>query len=283
VKIILFPKFDLIKVLEGIQKFRITHLNIVPPIALLLAKHPAVEKYDLSSLHMVGSGAAPLSKDIQDAVRDRIKVVVRQGYGMSELPGAPTSANVRLPVVAGSSGNLLANVEAKVLSEEGKELGVNELGELCFRCPNMMLGYLNRPDENIIDSDGFLHTGDIGYVDKDGYWFIVDRLKELIKYKGFQVPPAELEALLLTHPSVLDVAVVGKPDLAAGELPIAFVALKSDEKITSTELTQWANERIKTPHKLLRGGVIFVDQIPKSPSGKILRRLLKARFTAAKL
>jgi len=279
---IIYPRYDFQTLLEGIQKYRISHLNIAPPIALSLAKNPIVEQYDLSSLKILNSGAAPLSKEAQDEVLEKTKVAIRQGYGMSETPTATIMGIYGLKPVPGSSGVLLPNIIAKVISEDGRELGVNEPGELCLKCPNMMLGYLNRPEENIIDAQGYLHTGDICYVDDSGNWFVVDRLKELIKYKGYQVPPAELEALILTHPAVLDVAVIGKPDVVACELPTAFVVLKPNQHLTEAELVEWTNKRTSV-YKHLRGGVIFIDQVPKSPSGKILRRFLRARFAPAKL
>jgi len=266
--------------LSGIAKYKVTHLNVVPPIVLAFAKSPLVDKYDISSLKLVTSGAAPLGKGLQEEVFKRTKVAVRQGYGMTETSVAIlmhpyTPGAIRK---CGSSGMLVSNVEAKIISvENGRELGENEEGELLVRCPNMMDGYLNRPTENIIDRDGFLHTGDIVYVDEDGDFFVVDRVKELIKYKGYQVPPAELEALIITHPKVLDVAVIGKPDEYAGELPTAFVVLKPNQVISATELVDWTNVKMSY-YKHLRGGVFFVDQIPKSPSGKILRRVLRERL-----
>jgi len=278
--VVVYTRFDMQAVLEGIQKYKVTHLNVAPPVALAFAKHPLVEKYDLSSLRILNSGAAPLGKDLQEEVFRRTKVAIRQGYGMTETPTA-TIMNPYSPGAIrklGSSGILMPNVEAKIISvEDGRQLGENERGELCLRCPNMMLGYLNKPEENIIDKDGFLHTGDIAYVDEDGDFFVVDRLKELIKYKGFQVPPAELEGLIITHPKVLDVAVIGKPDEHAGELPTAFVVLKPNQAISGPELVDWVNGQTST-YKHLRGGVIFIDQIPKTLSGKILRRVLRDRF-----
>jgi len=180
----------------------------------------------------------------------------------------------------GSAGQLLPNMVAKIVDPEtGAECAVGQRGELWVNGPNKMKGYLNNPNatNNTIDKDGFLHTGDIAYVDKDGNYYIVDRLKELIKYKGFQVAPAELEKLLLTHPDVADVAVIGKPDLEAGELPTAFIVLKKGHTAYEKDLSSFVDKKV-APHKKLRGGVFIVDAIPKSASGKILRRILKAKL-----
>jgi len=280
--VVVYNKFDLEAVLSGIQKYKVTHLNVAPPVALAFAKHPLIDKYDITSLRVLNSGAAPLGKELQEEVFKRTKVAIRQGYGMTETPTSTlmspyTPGHIRK---IGSSGILIPNVEAKIISvEDGKELGENERGELWVRCPNMMTGYLNKPDENIIDKDGFLHTGDIAYVDEDGDFFVVDRLKELIKYKGFQVPPAELEALIVTHPKVADVAVIGKPDELSCELPTAYVVLKPNQKITEKELADWTNAQL-SHYKHLRGGIYFVDHIPKTPSGKILRRILRDQLRA---
>jgi 4-coumarate--CoA ligase len=173
-------------------------------------------------------------------------------------------------------GLLVANCEARVVDPEtGDDLGVGEDGELWIRGPNVMKGYLNNAGATAatIDDDGWLHTGDIGHVDADGYWFIVDRVKELIKVKGFQVPPAELEALLISHPAVADVAVIGVPDEEAGERPKAFVVLKPGVETTEADLQAFVADHVASYKRISE--VAFVDAIPKSPSGKILRRLLR--------
>jgi len=279
---VVFPRFDLEQFLSAVQKYKITHTNIVPPVVVLLAKHPLVDKYDLSSLRLINSGAAPLSRELQEEVFARLKLPVRQGYGMTETPTATLVCPYFPGVIprGGASGMLLPNVEAKIIAPDtNKELDIDQEGELCFRCPNVMRGYYKRGEsENIIDKDGFLHTGDIGYVDKDGYFYVVDRVKELIKFKGFQVPPAELEAILLQHPKIMDAAVIGKPDLNAGELPFAYVVLKQNQTATSSEIMEFVAPKV-AHYKQLRG-VAFIDQIPKSLSGKILRRLLRDKLKA---
>jgi len=233
-------------------------------------------------------GAAPLGSDLQLEVLERLKLPIRQIYGMTE-----TSLTVMSPYFPGkiprlgASGVIAPNVQAKIISPEKKEeLDINQVGELCFRCPNVMRGYNKRSvAENIIDNDGFLHTGDLGYIDKDGYVFIVDRIKEVIKCKGFQVPPAELEAIILQHPKVADAAVVGKPDPYAGEIPYAYVVLKPNQSVEASEIMEFVVPKVVHYKKLC--GVSFIDQIPKSVSGKILRRVLrdklKAETTQAKL
>lgn len=178
----------------------------------------------------------------------------------------------------GSVGKVVPGMMAKVIDENGKALGPYQEGELCLKGPLIMKGYVNDPAATAatIDKDNWLHTGDVAYYDNDKFFFIVDRIKELIKYKAFQVAPAELEALLLTHPAVSDSAVIGLPDDEAGELPLAFVVLKNGKTATVKELQQFVADNV-SPQKKLRGGVIFVDVIPRNPTGKILRRILKQR------
>jgi len=220
-----------------------------------------------------------MSFEVETEFKKLFNVEFGQGYGLTEMP-AGTAVTPFDRIRSRSVGFLLPNVEAKVVhTETGKELGYNEDGELWYRGPNMMDGYLNRPEENIIDKDGFLHSGDIGHIDEDGYLYIVDRLKELIKYKGFQVPPAEIEALLLTHPQLADVGVIGKKDVVNNEeLPMAFVVLKPNATISEKEITDFVAGKVAF-HKQLRGGVVFVDSIPRNMSGKILRRVLRESLT----
>lgn len=248
----------------------------MPPIVTFLAKHPSVDDYDLSSVTTIISGAAPLGLELTNAVWKRLPkvAVVGQGYGLTETSPAVMLCP-REDCTPGAVGVMLPNIEGKVVDvQTGQPLGPNQNGEVCVRGPVVMKGYLNNPKatEECITPDGWFHTGDIGYYDEEGHFFIVDRLKELIKYKGFQVPPAELEALLHTHPNVLDVAVVGIPDEEAGELPKAFIVPKGD--ITEREIIEYVADRV-SPHKKLRGGVEFIEQIPKTASGKILKRELK--------
>jgi len=255
----------------------------VPPIVLKLAKEPLVDKYDLSSLKMVFSGAAPLGPELSRECMERIGCGIRQGYGMTETsPVTHSSPADPTKVKLGSVGPPAPNTECKLIDPAtGAECAPHEEGEVCVRGPQNMRGYLNNPEATArtIDADGWLHTGDIGYADEDGHFFIVDRVKELIKYKGFQVAPAELEAVLLTHPAVADAAVIPCRDVEAGEVPKAFVVLKGEA--TADEVMEFVAERV-APHKKIRA-LEFIEQIPKSLSGKILRRVLieKERAKAA--
>jgi len=279
--VITIPRFDLEQFLQIIQDQAVTHLALVPPIILALAKHPLVEKYDLSSLKLINSSAAPLGTELQQQCAQRIGCMVTQGYGMTEAcAGIFATPDEAEKIKVGSGGLLLPNMEAKVLDvESDSELGPNERGEIVVRGPNLMKGYLNNVEATArtIDQDGWLHSGDIGYIDSDGYLFIVDRVKELIKYKGFQVAPAELEAVLVSHPAIADAAVIGIPDEEAGELPKAFVVTRAP--ITADEIIVYVAERVAPYKKIHR--VEMVDQIPKSASGKILHRILVERERAA--
>ncbi|MCU0272316.1 MAG: AMP-binding protein [Acidimicrobiales bacterium] len=274
VGVVTMPRFDLEQALTLIQERRITRFFAVPPIVLALAKHPLVDRFDLSSLRQVFSGAAPLGAELAEEAAARIGCEVVQGYGMTEL--SPVShATPEGGYRPGSVGVLVPNTESRIVDEQGTDRGVGEEGELWVRGPLVMKGYLNNPEATAatIDPEGWLHTGDVAHIDPDGHTYIVDRVKELIKYKGFQVPPAELEALLLTHPGVADVAVIGIPDVEAGELPKAFVVRKPGAEVSAEEIQAFVAGHLAT-YKQVRI-VQFVDEIPKSASGKILRRLLR--------
>jgi acyl-CoA synthetase (AMP-forming)/AMP-acid ligase II len=274
-------RFELEPCLKAVQEYRVTRFFLVPPIVVALAKSPVVDNYDLSSITRAFSGAAPLDAKTATAVSRRIGFRLSQGYGLTETSPVSHVVPDNFPeVVPGSVGPSVPNTECKVVDgANGKELGRNEDGEIWIRGPQVMKGYLNNPDatRGSIDSDGFFHTGDIGHIDDHDEYFIVDRLKELIKYKGFQVAPAELEALLLSHPKVADVAVIGVRDEEGEEVPKAFVVLK--EAVTPEELMEFVASRV-SPHKKVRR-VEIVEQIPKSPTGKILRRVLRDKEKAA--
>lgn len=275
-KIVLLPKFEEGLFLSCIENYQCNVLFLVPPLMVFLAKHPMIDGYDISCLRVVICGAAPLSKEIEQAVYDRLrnpKMRIRQGYGLSELTLAVLLQKTTF--TPGSVGDVNEGSEVKVIDENGKSLGPNQKGELCFRGNQLMIGYIG--DEfatnETIDKDGFLHTGDVGYYDNDKQFFIVDRIKELIKWKGYQVPPAEIEAFLLTNRKIRDAAVIGIPDDVAGELPLAFV-VKADETLTKDEVVQFVALNA-SPAKRLHGGVRFIKEIPRNPSGKILRRELR--------
>ncbi|MEV6616752.1 4-coumarate--CoA ligase family protein [Streptomyces sp. NPDC051051] len=293
--VVVLPRFDLETFLAAIQNHRITGLYVAPPIVLALAKHPAVAQYDLSSLRYVISAAAPLDAGLAAACAARLNLPpVGQAYGMTELsPGThvvPLDAMHEAP--AGTVGRLVAGTEMRIVSldDPDKDLGVGEAGEILIRGPQVMKGYLGRPDATaaMIDADGWLHTGDIGRVDGGGasrsgeaesgggWLFVVDRVKELIKYKGFQVAPAELEALLLTHPGIADAAVVGEYDDDGNEVPHAYVVRRpTAPDLSGGEVALYVAERV-APYKRVRL-VTFVDAVPRAASGKILRRELRKR------
>src|SRR2546427_3960376 len=275
--LVTLPRFELEPFLALLQAHRITRAFLVPPLVLALAHHPAVSRYDLSSLRAMMSGAAPLDAALEAACVRRVGGQLIQGYGLTEAspvthavsdePGKARPATI---------GQLVPNTECRIVDPAtGGDLGVGEDGELLIRGPQVMAGYLNNPEATAatLDAAGWLHTGDIGHVDGDGYFTIVDRLKELIKYKGLQVPPAELEAVLRTHPAGSDAAVIPIPDEEAGQVPQADAGLKGDVPLEA--LLAYVAERV-APDKKIRA-IEVIDTIPKSPSGKILRRLLKER------
>src|ERR1043165_175595 len=272
--VVLMPRFDLESFLKTAQDYEVTLAHLVPPIVLALSKHPVVDNYKLPKLHTIFSGAAPLGEDLTRACMERLGCSVRQGYGMTETsPVTHSSPAPPWPVQVGSVGVPAPNTECKIVDlETGEQLGAGERGEVCVRGPQIMRGYSNNPEATArtIDVENWLHTFYIGYFDEDGHFFIVDRAKELIKYKGFQVPPAELEAVLLTHPCVADAAVIPYPDDEAGEVPKGIIVLR--EPAEPEAIMEYVAERV-APHKRIRH-LEFVDKIPKSPSGKILRRVL---------
>src|SRR5688572_14972038 len=272
--IVTMPRFDLEGFLKAVQDYKVTLAHLVPPIVLALSKNPVVDNYQPLKLRTIFSGAAPLGEALTRACMDRLGCQVRQGYGMTETsPVTHSSPAPPLEIKFGSVGVPAPNTECKIIDlETGAPLDRGEKGEVCVRGPQVMIGYLNNPEATAqtIDADGWLHTGDIGYADEDGHFYIVDRAKELIKYKGLQVAPAELEAVLLSHPSVADAAVIPYPDDEAGEVPKGIIVLK--EPTDPQALLEFVAERV-APFKRIRH-VEFVDKIPKSPSGKILRRVL---------
>lgn len=282
-KLVTMPRFDLPEFLRIIQDEKCTYVFIAPPIAVALAKHPIVDQYDLSSVEIVLSGAAALDEALGRAVEARLNTQVLQGYGMTEMsPISHVIPRDRRDISIGSIGLSIPNSEIKIVDTiSGNEVatpveGLSEPGELLVRGPHVMVGYLNNSEATAttLEKDGFLHTGDIARIHSDGSVWIVDRLKELIKYKGYQVAPAELEALLLTHPSIADAAVVAYPDDDAGEIPKAFVVVQPEAEVTADEVIAFVSEHV-APHKKVRR-VEFIGAIPKSSAGKILRKDLRA-------
>jgi acyl-CoA synthetase (AMP-forming)/AMP-acid ligase II len=291
--VVTLPRFDLEDFLRTIQDQKITRAFVAPPILLALAKHPLVDQYDLSSLTSILSGAAPLDEQLALAAERRLRkgadtgVTVAQGYGMTELspvshttpdPGAEPPG-ITTPAPKGSVGYAIPNTECRLIDPgTGEDAAPGERGELWVRGPQVMKGYLNNPQAtaDTLDAEGWLHTGDVAVVDDEGRYTVVDRVKELIKYKGYQVAPAELEAVLLGHPEIADAAVIGVPDTESGEeLPKAFVVRGPGSSLTEDAVMEYMAGKV-APHKKIRF-VEFIDQVPKSAAGKILRKDLKAR------
>ncbi|WP_433755742.1 AMP-binding protein [Nocardia sp. CA-135398] len=275
-KVITMPRFELDWYLRIVQEKRVTVGHFAPPVVLALANAPQVAQYDLSSMTRALSAAAPLDKALADRAFERTGIVIRQGYGMTEA--APGTHNVAFrdydSTPADAVGRLVPGTEARLVDPaSGIDVAPGETGELWVRGPQVMQGYLNMPEETSATLvNGWLRTGDILHV-RDGEFYVVDRLKELIKYKGYQVPPAELEAVLLQHPAVVDAAVIGLPDPEAGELPVGYVVVDGPDIPDVASIMAFVAERV-APYKKLRD-VVVVDRIPKSASGKILRRVLR--------
>jgi acyl-CoA synthetase (AMP-forming)/AMP-acid ligase II len=278
--VVILPRFDLAAFFRAVEVYRATRAELVPPMVLGLAASDLIDSHDVSSLRVLTSGAAPLGADLARACAQRIGCRVKQAYGLTEIAGGSHIAPDDGPDRPDSIGPALPGVECRVAdSKSGAEAGTGAPGELLIRTPGTMRGYLGDPEVTAatVDSAGWLHTGDIVTVDDNGWYFVADRVKELIKYKGLSIAPAELEGLLLTHPAVADAAVVRHPDQAAGEVPKAYLVLR--DAVSEQELMDWVAERV-APYKRVRL-VEFTDSIPKSPSGKILRRLLVARGAGA--
>ncbi|MGI5253697.1 4-coumarate--CoA ligase family protein [Actinacidiphila glaucinigra] len=279
--VVVLPRFDLEQFLKAVATHRVQGLFVAPPIVLALAKHPAVAAHDLSSLEYVLCSAAPLDAELAQACSKRLGLPpILQAYGMTELsPGThvvPLDARDAPP---GAVGKLLPGTEMRIvpLDADAAAEGTDGSGEIHIRGPQVMKGYLGRPEETaaMIDEEGWLHTGDVGRVDAGGWLHVVDRVKELIKYKGYQVPPAELEAVLLTDPRVADAAVIGVLDGDGNEIPKAYVVPQQGASLTADDVMAHVAAQV-APYKKVRR-VEFTDAIPRAASGKILRRELRAR------
>ena len=273
---VMMGRFDMELFLSLIAQERVTALYTAPPVALGLSLTPLIDQYDLSALRYVMVGAAPMSGELQQRVAERLNAKVIQGYGLTETSPVTHMDFSDERAKPGSIGPALADVEQRVVDMETgtQDLGPDELGELVLRGPNVMRGYYNEPQAtaDAIDQDGWFHTGDLVKIDEDGYVYVLDRKKELIKYSGFQVPPAELEGILLEHPAVADAAVIGKEDIEHGEIPKAFVVAKAGAEVTAETLMEYVAEKVATFKRVRE--VEFVDTIPKNASGKLLRRVL---------
>ena len=272
--VVTMPRFDLGAALSLVARHRVSILVVAPPVMAALARHPEVDRHDLSSLELIVSGGAPLGSELHRAVASRLPdAAVGQGYGLSETAVGVSGPDRKRGTVPGSIGTLMPSTELRVVGPAtGRDLGPGQPGELWVRGPQVMSGYLHAHDATaqILTPDGWLRTGDLGRVDDEGNLVVVDRLKELIKVNAFQVAPAELEDLLLTRPEIADAAVIPRPDDKMGELPVAVVAARSE--VDPVALMNWVAERV-APHKRIRA-VRFVERIPRSPAGKLLRRRL---------
>src|SRR5438067_1005952 len=274
---IAMSRFDMVEYLTLLEKHRATVCFIVPPIVLGLAAHPEVDKHDLSSIRFFFSGAAPLAPEPARRMSERTGKPVIQGYGLTETSPV-THANPLDHAVLDSIGPVVPGTEDRIVELEGglRDVGAGAVGEIAVRGPQVMRGYWNKPEDTAaVLRDGWFFTGDVGKKDENGYVFIVDRKKEFIKYKGFGVGPAEVEAVLCEHPAVADAGVIGKPDAEAGEIPKAFVQVRAGATVTADELVAFVKERI-ADYKRVRE-VEFIDKVPRTASGKILRRELAAR------
>jgi acyl-CoA synthetase (AMP-forming)/AMP-acid ligase II len=272
--VLALPRFGVEPLLDALERHRPTMLIVPPPVLRLLVSHPAVEGRDLSSLELIAAGGAPVSAELQHAVAERFPhAAVMQGYGMTETAAPIPTPDRELGTPPGSVGRLAPNTDLRVVDPvSGEDLGPGERGELWVRGPQNTSGYLGRPDATaeLLDADGWLHTGDIGWMDDEGYLHVVERLKSLIKVNALQVAPAELEALLANHPAVADAAVIARPDERTGEAPVAVVVARGE--LDADELMAWVADRV-APHKRIRA-VRLTDRIPRTPSGKILHREL---------
>ncbi|KAI5408059.1 4-coumarate--CoA ligase-like 9 [Lathyrus oleraceus] len=277
--LVFMERFDFEGMLKIVEKYRVVYMPVSPPVVTAFAKSDLVKKYDLSSIRLLGSGGAPLGKEVAESFKAKFpNVEIVQGYGLTESGGgASRMIGFDEAKHHGSVGLLAENMEAKIVDPvTGEALSPGQRGELWIRGPTIMKGYIGDDKATIetLDSDGWLKTGDLCYFDSDGFLFIVDRLKELIKYKAYQVPPAELELILLTNPEIADAAVVPYPDEDVGQIPMAFVVRKPGSNITAAQVMEYVAKQV-APYKKIRR-VSFVNSIPKSPSGKILRRELVA-------
>lgn len=273
---VVFPRFDPAEYLQAIEKYRATVIGGAPQLFLALVEHPLFQRIDMSSIRLVVSGAAPISPTLLQVIREKTSAVVCEGYGLTEATMGctetpPFPEDIRL----GSVGIPVADTEIRIVDpESGEDLPPGEPGEICVRGPQVMRGYWKKPEETAqVLRDGWLHTGDIGLLDQDGYLYIVDRLKDMILYKGYNIYPRELEEVLNEHPLVQQSAVVGKPDPRVGEIPVAFIVLKEGATIDAEELMEFANSRLAGYKKIRE--ILFVDSLPVNLAGKVLRRELR--------
>ncbi|KAJ0238238.1 4-coumarate--CoA ligase-like 9 [Hirschfeldia incana] len=274
-KLVLLGRFELEAMMKAVEKYKVTGMPVSPPLIVALVKSELTKKYDLSSLRSLGCGGAPLGKDIAERFKRKFPGVdIVQGYGLTESTGpAAATFGPEETVRYGSVGRISENIEAKIVDPStGEALPPGKNGELWLRGPVIMKGYVEneKATAETLDQEGWLKTGDLCYIDAEGFLYIVDRLKELIKYKAYQVPPVELEQILQSNPDVVDAAVVPFPDEDAGEIPMAFIVRKPGSSLSEAEVIDFVAKQV-APYKKVRR-VAFINAIPKNPAGKILRR-----------
>lgn len=279
--LILHQRFDPGLYLQDAEKYGVTSMGGAPPIFVALVRHPDFEKRDLTSVQTINSGAAPLPVELINILKKRFpEAIINEAYGLTEVTMGVLSnpSFVSGTRKAGSVGIPVFDTEVKICPLDGsfESLPPGEEGEICVKGPQVMVGYYNKPEETAaVLKDGWLRTGDIGFIDEDGFVSIVDRKKDMLIYKGYNVYPRELEELLFTHPAVANAAVVGKPDIIVGEIPKAYVVLKTNEEMSEQALMDFVNEQV-VPYKKIRE-LEFVDEIPVSAAGKVLKRVLRDR------
>ncbi|XP_052737700.1 uncharacterized protein LOC112052981 [Bicyclus anynana] len=277
IRTVFLTKYEERLYIKTIEKYKVGYLTMPPPLVVMLCKSSIVNEYDISSVEILFVGGAPTNPKTITQLKTRYPHIkhLLQAYGATEATGS-VCREMEVAPKEGSVGPIVPGIIIKVVDPEtNKVLGVGEPGEVRMSGPAVFDGYIGKDKKDDFDEAGFYKTGDIAYYDKDGYFYIVDRIKEIIKYKAWQVPPSELEGILLQHPAVKEAGVTGTPDLLAGELPTAFVVKQQGAIVTEKEIVDYISDKV-APWKRLRGGVIFVDEVPKTPSGKILRRKLKA-------
>jgi long-chain acyl-CoA synthetase len=277
---VVFPRFDPKEYLDAVVKYRATMLGGAPQLFIPLINLPDFDSYDLSSIKIASSGAAPLAMSVLEKMLDAFTGgVVQEGYGMTECSmGATSNPPDRNAIRPGSVGLPVFDTECKVVDlVTGEDLAPGQEGEVCIKGPQVMQGYWNKPEEtNLVLKDGWLYTGDIGKEDEDGYFFITDRKKDMIIYKGYNVYPRELEEILFQHHAVEQCAVIGRPDINVGEAPVAFVQLRQGAEATAEDLISHTNSQVAAYKKIRE--VIFLDAIPVSPAGKVLKRELRQKL-----
>eukprot|EP00092_Neocalanus_flemingeri_P018391 GFUD01019904.1.p1 GENE.GFUD01019904.1~~GFUD01019904.1.p1 ORF type:complete len:566 (-),score=147.84 GFUD01019904.1:456-2153(-) len=279
VQMVSLPKFEAATFINTLEKYKPTHMNIVPPLVTMLALSPAITRdKHLSRVKLVSSGGSPVSTQILNKLRDKMspnQCELKEGYGMTEAPVVTRTRIDRPEEKLGSVGKIICNVSAKVVDlDSNKALGPNQSGELFIKGPHVMAGYFqNKEATEESFEDGWFRTGDVVYYDEEGYVYIVDRIKDMIKVKGYQVSPTELEDVIRTVPGVTDVAVIGIKDEKAGEVPKAFI-VRASEDVNEEQIHQFLKDKL-AKYKQLMGGIIFLQELPKSPTGKVLRKELR--------